>query len=174
MRISHGSIAGANQASGSFLLQTKVHWAQGVTEPGSSGNPLLLASSNYRVIGTLSNGPFHSCSSNTGNVDWYSSFRDFYPEIESYLKAADPGPGPGSYGTCPASKAFSGDQETLEQLRAFRDQSMAASMPGRFTIHAYYMAAPILAEWVEDSPLFRQCFRAAARPFAYLGGRLLN
>ncbi len=170
MRISQGEVDGVDQSSGSFTLQTKVQWIEGVTEPGSSGSPLLLASSNYRVIGTLSNGPLHSCVNTAGNVDWYSSFRDFFPKAEPFLK--------GNGGTtsttsgCAASKAFNGDPETLQQLRAFRDQALAATAPGKLMIKMYYGASPFMARWVESSPIVRSTFRTVATPFAYAGSKL--
>ncbi len=170
MRISKGEVAAVDQSSGSFRLQTKVQWTDGVTEPGSSGNPLLLASSDYRVIGTLSNGPYHSCVNTSGNVDWYSSFRDFFPTVEPYLKGTTPGPAPTN--TCPATKAFAGDPETLAQLRAFRDQVLAASAPGKLAITLYYGAAPTMTRWVERSAIVRSTFRVAAQPFAYAGSKV--
>ncbi len=170
MRISQGEVVSVDQSSGSFQLQTKVHWSEGVTEPGSSGSPLLLASSDYRVIGTLSNGPVHSCVNNTGNVDWYSSFRDFYPEAEPFLKGS--GVAPPTTSGCAATKAFNGDPETLNQLRAFRDQALAATAPGKLMIKMYYGASPFIGRWVDRSPLAKSTFRTAATPFVYAGSKL--
>jgi hypothetical protein len=170
MRISKGEIDGVDQSSGSFRLQTKVQWTDGVTEPGSSGNPLLLASSDYRVIGTLSNGPLHSCVNTSGNVDWYSSFRDFFPQAEPFLKSTtNPPP---STGGCAAAKAFAGDPETLDRLRAFRDEALAATAPGQLMIKMYYSASPYMARMVESSTFARSTFRTAATPFAYAGSKL--
>lgn len=170
MRISKGEVDGVDQASGSFRLQTKVQWTDGVTEPGSSGNPLLLASSDYRVIGTLSNGPLHSCVNTSGNVDWYSSFRDFFPKVEPFLKGTTNPPPP--TGGCAATKAFAGDPESLDRLRAFRDEALAATAPGKLMIKLYYGASPYMARLVESSTFARSTFRTAAAPFAYAGSKL--
>lgn len=168
-RISKGMIESIDQTVGSFQNQTKVKWAEGVTEPGSSGNPLLLAKSGYRIIGTLSNGPFHSCVDTSNNVDWYSSFRGFFPEVEQYLKSANPPP---TSGGCAATKAFNGDAEALDKLRAFRDEFLAATAPGKLAIALYYRTSPFVAPWIERSPLAASAFRAAAKPFTYAGSKL--
>lgn len=170
MRISKGEVDGIDQSSGSFNLQTKVQWIEGVTEPGSSGSPLLLASSEYRVIGTLSNGPLHSCVDTAGNVDWYSSFRDFFPLAEPFLKSN--GIEPPTTSGCAATKAFAGDPVTLERLRTFRDEVLAATAPGKLMIKMYYGASPFMARWVERSPMARSTFRTVAQPFAYAGSNL--
>lgn len=87
MRVSYGDVTAINQpAFGSlpYIKQTEVQWAQGVTEGGSSGSCLLFEN-DARLMGTLSNGPVHSCSDISRNKDRYASFRDFFPQIEQYL-----------------------------------------------------------------------------------------
>ena len=36
-------------------------------------------------MGTLSNGPTHSCTNTINNKDRYASFRDFFPQVEEFL-----------------------------------------------------------------------------------------
>lgn len=175
MRISYGDVLSIDQNSNGFIRQTKVHWDDGVTEGGSSGGPLLLAAENYRICGTLSNGPVHSCTSNTGNVDWFSSFRDFFPSIEGYLTGddpPDPGPTPGPGTGCAASKAFPDSPEVLDGLRAFRDHALKTSRLGSSLVDAYYLSAPTTAQWVEESPVVRAAIRGVSKPIAFIGTTL--
>jgi hypothetical protein len=171
MRISYGTVTDLNEFSQGFQKQTKVHWYNGVTENGSSGNPLLLESADYRVAGTLSNGPVHSCSSTEGNVDWYSSFRDFYPQAQGWLSGADPPPDPDptGKGLCAAGKTFRDHPEILDQLRFLRDKGLLKSGFGRQIVEAYYRSAPQMADRVDESAEARDAFAAVAAPFASLG-----
>ncbi|GMV99984.1 MAG: hypothetical protein AMXMBFR84_11230 [Candidatus Hydrogenedentota bacterium] len=172
MRISYGQVKAINQASSGFVKQTYVDWNNGVTEGGSSGSPLLLVASAYRITGTLSNGPTHSCTDTRFNEDYYTSFRDFYPTIQNYVKGTNPGPGPGTdTGICPAEKAFKDYPGAIEALRSFRDQTLQPTAMGQGIVSAYYLAAPFLADVVETSPLAASAFRKASSPFVYLGER---
>lgn len=174
LRISYGTVQAINQASYGFTKQTKVHWYDGVTEGGSSGNGLLLVDEGYLISGTLSNGPTHSCVDTSGNVDWYSSFRDFYDQAAGWLTGTDPPDPEGDTGSdaCAASKTFEDNPEVLDALRAFRDQGLATSDTGRRLVKAYYQAAPTLVDLVEQSPDARNAFAAIAGPFATLGAWL--
>jgi hypothetical protein len=87
MRVSFGRVTALNQpAFGSlpYVKQIEVRWDEGVTEGGSSGSCLLFEN-DARLIGTLSNGPAHSCFDTSRNRDRYGSFRDFYPQVTQYL-----------------------------------------------------------------------------------------
>lgn len=169
-RISYGDVEAINQSSAGFANLTKVHWDDGVTEGGSSGSPLLLPSANYRITGTLSNGPVHSCTNLAGNVDWYTSFRDFFAQARPYLSDS-PGTG-GGRTTCPANTTFKDDPEVLEQLRRFRDEGLLRFSWGRRVVDGYYAAAPFLESIVRRSSLAREAFRLAAMPFAAVGARM--
>ena len=170
MRISYGTVVGLDEAASRFLYQTKVHWDEGVTEHGSSGNPLLLVDAGYVIIGTLSNGPIHSCSSNVGNVDWYSSFRYFYDQVDTWLTGGDPTQQPDT-GGCPANKSLAAYPEVLAQLRLLRDKGLSLSPLGNTLVDAYYRAAPVMADRVERSVGARDAFTAVTAPFASLGSR---
>ncbi|GMU91401.1 MAG: hypothetical protein AMXMBFR4_04590 [Candidatus Hydrogenedentota bacterium] len=173
MKISYGTVQSINQSSAGFTKQTKVHWDDGVTEGGSSGSPLLLADSAYRVCGTLSNGPVHSCANTAGNVDWYSSFRDFFPQIEGWLTGTNPpDPDPGLPPLCPAAKVLQDDPEMLENLRAFRDAGLKRIGFGAHAVELYYAIAPYLTPVADYSESTRRAFRVAASPFAWMGGML--
>jgi hypothetical protein len=174
-RISYGQVQAIDQNSGGFVRQTKVHWYDGVTEGGSSGSPLLLVSSSYQITGTLSNGPTHSCTSTAGNVDWFTSFRDFFPQAEGWLTGTNPpdpdDPGGGTI-NCPAAKVFKDNPEILQDLRTLRDEGLLKTSWGKPLVDAYYQAAPYLARLVDWSPAARESFRMAATPFAALGAKL--
>lgn len=174
-RITYGQVVAINQSSGGFVRQTKLQWYDGVTEGGSSGSPLLLVSSSYHLAGTLSNGPVHSCSNTAGNVDWYTSFRDFFPQAEDWLTGTNPplpdDPGNGTT-VCPAAKVFENNPEILQNLRTLRDEGLMKSAWGKTVVDAYYAAAPTLARLVDWSPVARNTFRMAAAPFAALGAKL--
>ncbi|HRI86870.1 MAG TPA: serine protease [Candidatus Hydrogenedentes bacterium] len=173
MKISYGNVKEIDQNSNGFTRQTKVHWEDGVTEGGSSGGPLLLAEDDYRICGTLSNGPAHSCLSTGGNVDWYSSFRDFFPSIEDYLTGdTPPVVTPDPPVTCAAEKAFPGNTTVLDALRAFRDNGLKQSSLGESVVKLYYDTAPATARAVEQSSLLRWTVRAVAVPVA-LASRML-
>lgn len=174
-RITYGEVVAINQSSGGFVRQTKLQWYDGVTEGGSSGSPLLLVAAGYRIAGTLSNGPTHSCTNTAGNVDWYSSFRDFFPQAEDWLTGSNPpdpdDPGTGTF-TCPAAKVFKDNPEVLKDLRALRDQGLMKTAWGKPIVEAYYAAAPYLARLVDWSPMARDTFKLAATPFAALGAKM--
>lgn len=167
MKISYGNVKEIDQNSGGFTRQTKVHWEDGVTEGGSSGGPLLLADEDYRIAGTLSNGPQHSCLSTGGNVDWYSSFRDFLPLIEDYLTGdAPPIDPPTAPTSCAAEKAFPGNATVLDALRIFRDNGLKQTAIGNTFIDFYYDTAPVTASAVEHSASLRWLVRGVALPVA--------
>jgi uncharacterized protein (TIGR03437 family) len=72
---------------GPASLYYQVNYTQGLTEPGSSGSPLLNGSN--EVVGTLTGGPEIGpaesiCSINPYDTT-YSRFSDAYPAISSYL-----------------------------------------------------------------------------------------
>src|SRR5207244_2868007 len=68
-----------------------VQWYSGVTEPGSSGSPLLNA--NHQVIGQLNggfNGPGSSCN-NPSAPDQYGRFDVTYASIQRWLGGSSGG-----------------------------------------------------------------------------------
>ncbi len=72
---------------GPASLYYQVNFTQGLTEPGSSGSPLLNGSN--EIVGTLTGGPDIGptesiCSINPYDTT-YSRFSDAYPAISSYL-----------------------------------------------------------------------------------------
>ena len=145
----------------------------GVTEGGSSGSCLLSASEGYALIGTLSNGPSHTCGADrSANTDRFASFRRFYEntDAKSYLSGTDPGNG----GTinCPAVQVFKDNAQVLRDLRALRDRGLLKSVAGRQVVTAYYAAAPTMADWVRRSDCFREVFTVTAQAAAHLGSKL--
>jgi hypothetical protein len=109
--------------------------------------------------------------SNTGNVDWYSPFRFFYPKIQSYLTGTNPGGGGGT-GGCAASKAFVNDPQVLQDLRALRDNALMQTTAGKWLVSAYYAMSPKVAGLIGHSPAARTTFQIASAPFAAIGGML--
>lgn len=88
MKVSRGQLSSVQSTT------HDVAWSSGVTEPGSSGSPLL--GSSLLVIGQLSGG-WSSCSNPSG-IDSYGRFDSSYPLLQSSLDPAptpDPGPTPG-------------------------------------------------------------------------------
>lgn len=173
-RISYGTVQGLNQYSSGFQYQIKVLWHTGVTEGGSSGSPLLLGNAGYRIIGTLSNGPDHSCTNPSMNYDWYSSFAKFYPQAQGWLTGSNPPPPQGTTGnkSCAAEKVFADHPEVLDNLRTFRDEALEKTAMGRRVVDAYYFAAPALARTIDHAPRFRTVFTALALPCARIGAWL--
>lgn len=150
--------------------QTRVSWDTGITEGGSSGSPLLFVNTGLTVTGVLSNGNQQSCSSDAERIDFYSSFRDFFPQVACHLTADQPCTG-GNVGAidCPAKSAFGEDSEMLMSLRQFRDQMLMPHAWGREWVAAYYAQAPQMAAAVSQSSEARKLFIAMATPFAWLG-----
>ncbi len=172
MRISRGRVIGVDLATPTlaYIHQTEAVWDSGVTEPGSSGAALL--SSNYEILGTLSNGVTHTCSADrSGNTDRFSSFRSFYNTTNAklYLSGSSP---PSGTGTCPAKVAFKDNPCRLSELRAFRDAALRPTALGRQVVRLYYVAAPTLAEVVRHSAPAKDLFIAVATPVAEMGNLL--
>ncbi len=94
-RISYGSLIGSD------VDYWDVRWSSGVTEPGSSGSP-LLEQNGRRFIGQLYGG-YSSCANPT-YTDYYGRFNRSWPLIEQWL---DP-PAPV---VVPAAKIDSGDYD---------------------------------------------------------------
>jgi len=69
------------------LNTTVVRWTLGLTEPGSSGSPLMTTDGMFR--GTLSAGPLNqACDVPTSYFAYYAKFANAYPQIKGYI---DPG-----------------------------------------------------------------------------------
>ncbi len=166
MRISYGDILSPNVVGLGYTNQIRVRWHTGVTEGGSSGLGLLLNSSGYKIIGTLSGGPQHSCNG-SNNTDQFSSFRAFFPQVERFLT----GTTQANDGGCPAEVAFKNQPQILEQLRTFRDESLMDSFVGKRLVRAYYLLAPGMAKSIERSPEFAAAFRAMALTFLRATGK---
>lgn len=178
MRESKGTVRAINQYLGGRNSLIKVHWDEGVTELGSSGAPLLLRG-DLSIIGMLSQGPEHTCDfDRSGNLDWFSSFRDFYPLISQYIDTDAPSTQEGTDDCrdpsldCPTLLAFARHPEMLRDLRALRDKFLLKTALGKQVVSAYYAMAPRMAKAVRESQQARGLFVAVASPFARLGAAL--
>ena len=175
MRETKGTIVktGISQNGRKQLVET--HWDEGVTESGSSGACLLM-SSNLRIVGTLSQGPQHSCGSDrSGNVDYFGSFRHFYPEISKYVDSATVSTEVGeddcrkSSSSCFLTTLFGENALVLDDFRILRDKMLACGPAGRWAVDFYYLNGPAWAHAVETSELLREVCFVAAAPLARLG-----
>jgi len=169
MKTSRGAVTlAANDTCLNFMCsqkyaeQVEVLWSEGVTEPGSSGSPLLYRDRKFRIVGTLSNGPSHSCTDTSGNYDNYSSFALFFPQIQCYLvpglQCADPYD-PGEDDRCFIIRLFCPKEETVDNLRRLRDTVFAGSSLGKQLIKGYYQCCPALECWLSQDSLARTAFK---------------
>lgn len=161
MRISYANIihTGVSTASLGYIGQTEVQYPIGVTEGGSSGSALLSVDKDYAIIGTLSNGPYHTCGvDRSENTDKFSSFRRFYfsTAARNYLGGSVVEP------QCPSVEALKDNPKALASLRETRDKVLVTSPAGRLFVQAYYFSAPTLADWVRRSDDFRHAFAVVA------------
>jgi len=172
LRLTFGQVEGIVDT---FLgrRQTQALWNEGITEGGSSGSPILFINSNFTFFGVLSNGNQQFCTrEDLERIDFYSSFRDFFPQIACHLTSNEPCVGGiGDSVLCPAKAAFGDDPEILLSLRQFRDGTLLKQAWGKELVAAYYAQAPRWAQAVQSSPEARDLFVAAALPFAWLGSR---
>jgi len=177
MRISKGLVIGIDSAQGGREKQINVHWDEGVTEGGSSGSCLLLAANN-RITGMLSQGPTHSCEDNTGNIDWFASFHEFYPQVRKYLDADPPATEAGENDCeigdpiCPFLYAFFGNREMIADFRLIRDKMLRRSNAGSQLVDIYYDYAPHLAQIIKQSDEARCIFIAITSRLAPIGAML--
>ncbi len=175
MRITKGTIRATNiQQSGREML-VKTRWDEGVTEAGSSGAPLLLGDNN-RIAGALSLGPQHTCGSNrSGNVDFFGSFRDFYPQISKYIDTSTPSTEEGQDDCrekttgCFLTTLFNNNPALLDGFRVLRDKLLASGSFGQWVVEAYYAAGPRWACAVRESELARGVCIVATAPLARVG-----
>lgn len=168
MRVNRGRVVAVGVSAIGYHSETKVVWDEGVTEGGSSGSALLFEDTR-QILGMLSGGPNHTCGPDrSGNVDFFSSFRNFYSEIDEFID--DPNPplvnGPS---TCPLSVALKNQSELLRQLRTLRDKGLLKSLIGKQMVALYYQAAPDLARVVRRSSDSRDALVVSAAPLAKLG-----
>ncbi|MBI5094390.1 MAG: trypsin-like peptidase domain-containing protein [Candidatus Hydrogenedentes bacterium] len=84
-RISFGTLTGGSTVRPAERF-FEVQWNQGTTEPGSSGSPLMLTSS-QQIIGQLYGG-YASCNA-PNSPDTYGRFDVTYPLIQKWLNPAD-------------------------------------------------------------------------------------
>lgn len=154
--------------------QTKVQWGYGITENGSSGAPLVFDDGAYRVLGMLSNGNVHNCSTPENNIDNFASFRDFYGQIACYLMDGRTCSSSGTSGqsACAVSKAYSGAKRALDGFRALRDNALLTSQTGRAFTAWYYRVSPAMADAMERSPRARASITAFTAPIAAIGAAL--
>lgn len=171
MKTSRGSVTQASYqvcfdmgCTSSYEEQIEVLWSDGVTEQGSSGSPLLNRDERYRIIGSLSNGPSHSCTNPENNYDHYSSFSLFFPQVKCYLvpgqECGEPYERNGG-GGCIISRLFGLQSGTLTNLRQFRDGVLAKSALGRQLIEDYYGLNSELEQWFEKDWCAKTAFRGA-------------
>ncbi len=177
-RVTKGTVKSINHKLSGRKKLTEVHWDEGVTEAGSSGAPLLL-DEDLSVVGTLSMGPQHTCGSDrAGNIDYYSSFRDFYPDIRKYIDTNTPASGEGDDDCrefsldCPSIIAFANYPGMIDNLRAVRDRALKTTALGRTLTRAYYAMAPNMADAMRRSTEARGMFIAVVSPFARVGAAL--
>lgn len=171
MKTSRGSVTQESyqvcfdvSCSASYEEQIEVLWSEGVTEQGSSGSPLLNRDEQYRIIGSLSNGPSHSCTNRENNYDHYSSFSLFFPQVKCYLvpgQTCEEPYEPTNDGGCIISRLFGLQSSTLSNLRQFRDEVLAKSAFGRQLIKDYYDLGPELEQWFEKDWCAKTAFRGA-------------
>ena len=150
--------------SASYEEQIEVLWSEGVTEQGSSGSPLLNRDERYRIIGSLSNGPSHSCTNRENNYDHYSSFSLFFPQVKCYLvpgQACEEPYEPSNEGGCIISRLFGLQSATVSNLRQFRDGILSKSVFGRQLIKDYYDLGPELEQWFAKDWCAKTAFRGA-------------
>jgi hypothetical protein len=177
MRVSRGDVRGTGRTLGGRNHLTEVLWSEGVTEQGSSGACLLLRG-NARIVGALSQGAQHTCGwDRSGNLDWFGSFRDFYPKVQPYVDSATPASGPGAddcrnVSVCPFSLVFADQSALLQDFRSLRDGLLRAGVVGQGLVKTYYRAAPQLARAVQQSAAARGTFIALTAPWARLGAWL--
>lgn len=145
--------------------QIEALWSEGVTEQGSSGSPLLNRDLNYRVIGSLSNGPAHSCTNTSGNYDHYSSFSLFFEQVKCHLvsglECGTPYE-PKHEDVCLICRIFGKEAVEVENLRRFRDRVLSTSDWGKSLIREYYALGPELGDWLERDPMAKAAFKGVA------------
>ncbi|MFO7975012.1 MAG: serine protease [Candidatus Hydrogenedentota bacterium] len=163
MRISYGTIRKSRVSGLLYSNQIEVLWSDGVTEPGSSGLGLLLDADGFPIIGTLSNGPLHTCGA-SDNTDRFSSFRLFFPQVKGWLTGTDKPDPDDPNGPCPLEIVYTNNSKTLQRLRDMRDRVLMKTPLGRKLVEAYYDMAPALAERIENDPQTAAAFRAATLP----------
>ncbi len=179
-RVSSGHVLTVNAPTDSFGYekQNEMVWDEGVTEGGSSGSSVLFTDT-MRLFGTLSNGTTHTCGADRShNMDFFSSFRDFYGQVKDYVDSATPSTAEGdndcrSNGLCAAKVLLKDSPVLLDNLRVLRDKVLlryAATAP---FVKAYYAAAPRLLAAVEESRDARGMFLAVVLPIANMAGKAL-
>ena len=77
---------------------------------------------------------------------------------------------PGSYGGCPIGIILGNDNPDLENLRAFRDSTLAQSAVGRRIIQIYYNNAESVNAALERSPALRAVARSFFEAAAWVVG----
>lgn len=158
--------------------QNEMVWDEGVTEAGSSGSCVLFVDT-MSIFGTLSNGTTHTCGTDrSNNIDFFSSFRDFYPQIKNYIDAASPSTAAGDddcgdSGLCAAKVLLKDYPVLLDNLRALRDKVLLRYAITAPLVEAYYAAAPRIRDLVEHSAEARGMFLAVTLPIANAAGKAL-
>lgn len=173
MRISYARVLRTNVSTITlgYTHQNEVQYPSGVTEGGSSGSCLLSEAHGYQLIGTLSNGPSHSCGTDrSGNTDRFSSLRHFYYDTaaKNYLG------GNSSGDECPSAQTLKDNPEALKTLRNARDRALTSGAPGAQLVKAYYLAAPTLTRIIRQSEEARAAFAAVASGCAKVAGILMR
>jgi hypothetical protein len=177
MRITKGEVQTVNVQENGREKLVQVHWDEGVTEAGSSGACLLLGDKK-RVVGTLSQGPQHTCGPDrSGNIDFFGSFRDFYPQVSKYIDSSTPSTEEGQdacreKSSCFLESLFNGNARLLNGFRALRDKLLACGPAGKWVVSAYYAAGPRWADAVRQSELARGICIVAMAPLARVGATL--
>jgi hypothetical protein len=87
----------------------------------------------------------------------------------------DTGEGPAAGGCFIATAAFGTPMvEEVRYLRAFRDQYLLTSDPGRAFVRFYYRHSPPIADWLREHDRLRALVRAGLRPLIELSRLLVS
>jgi hypothetical protein len=78
---------------------------------------------------------------------------------------------PTSRRLCPAANVLGGNNAYLENLRAFRDRTLAQSAIGRSITHIYYDNTDTMNTALERNPMLRSCARSVLEAIAPMMGK---
>ena len=124
----------------------------------------LSASSQYDVIPNPASAPFNGCSFTVNNKA--NTRGTPLNKLKSGTKAGCATTTTTAAGGCPAQKVLGEDAAALDNLRAFRDGSLAQSAVGRVIIQIYYDNADSINAALDSSPALQSIaqsfFKAAA------------
>lgn len=146
-----------------FEKQIEILLQEGISEPGSSGSPLLLTEQNYRIIGMLSNGLLVTCDDTTGKLENYASFANFFTMAKYYLMPYTTFVEPVepeyeetyTRKKCFLSRVFGLETYEIEHIYSLRDNVLSQTSLGKQLIQDYYALCPILEQWLKNDSAAR-------------------